>query len=585
MGSPRRRRGKAASASASPEAAAALREQTLAAFIPSLRLDSTKQPGQQAPKTVNETIQKSRLEASKFNSRSNGGIVQCATGPLASSSSNQSSASARAGLGYLNSSALKQRDQQEESRNRSIRRAFAGPAPPNSWKPDFMPAGSNGSSNNSNSSRPIMVFKPGATAAVPPSQTLPTDPTITLQSRRAQERARVIRPWDYFHRADQLDAASMLPARLPSLRDVSLSLVHSTIASCRGNAARNPYFDGDELGLLPDHLKQRWLLLSARGRTSSTIDSVVTDLLFLEPESQAKESSSDGFAFDDAPAPSTDPPASPDASWDLDSPPLSKTTTQPFRLYTHLDLSFSCLPQRTLQRLLSPHPKMENVHLRSLSLAGYNSPLQPWAIADLPRGLASLPSKALLEMLISLPNLEHLSLAGAHLFPELSGPLEKRRFFKTLWRGCRKLRVFDLSYAQGLDVGLSVLAESMTVHRRHLGLLLPQLDHLVLHGTAGTETWSHLVSEWANTQAESDPRGVAVPAYVTAWHSERWSPASSKNTARTETSSNAPRTETLASVMEPSQLGYPLEECDLVKLVDQFRGREAGMEQWVDIWL
>lgn len=393
--------------------------------------------------------------------------------------------------------------------------------------------------------------------------------------------------WSVFHPLDP-------PAGSPvSLRDSCLCTLSDLLARSFLHQAED-YGAQSDLPFLPDHLKHRMLQLGARGYTSCTLNDGSLVRLFLEipdddddddsgavvagEENQESAAAAAAVRVVDAEAPQgtdthpTEPghqaasvDAEPSDSWEEEAEsaaggaagvPLWQNEATDIHTCTLLDLSFVNVSLPTLRRLVLPPSATRNVQLRYLSLAGLEGALPTKTGGR--AGPSRQADRQLFKLLASLPNLEHLNLAGVR-FPGPAGDAVQihgssaasrsdgttRASFKALWQGCRKLKVLDLSYAQGLGdlqdlTGSVTLLHSANGTSQHLAsaasptssaTLLPQLEHLLLRGVIKDEaTQESTLFQKSNTSRTKhdgalpgdDPRGTPAPAYIAPWHSAHW---------------------------------------------------------------
>lgn len=523
------------------------RQRTLLASIPSRARsgspdDKGAGKGAGAQRSVNERLAESRRTA-----RSSLPLEGTSTSQHAGTSTGTGtgSASARAGLNYLSSTAAAEQDLNEAHRVRALKRAVAGPAPPQSWRNEFLsgrtlpPHLAQGRSGLSSSH--IKTGEKGKSiqqALQGPAQAPVFVPEETRRRTCAALR-RFLKP-----------AVSAISADTP-LKPASLQelVLRCVISDVNLGARRSVLFD--VVRYLPPHLKLRLMSLAGREARAEPL----TDAAFraLWPELHRKRT---GYAAQNqngataseeefgASAESTasvgdnDGDGDGDGDWDWDSSDEPQkghessvdSTTGPPDL---LDLSFSLLSAQTLRALLLPTGSF-NLHLRSLSLSGFGVvPLSP-----------GIGGTGVLPLLTSLPNLEVLSLAGTSLAsrsrigsgsgsgtgsgsgsgPDIRSVFDGRAVLRRIGRAVTRLRVLDLSrceWVNGESLAAIEWARTWSENGGNPGGgggQFMRLQHLVVEGCPS------FIAPAQGGGPETEPRAQAAGRFVASWHADFHSP-------------------------------------------------------------
>lgn len=434
---------------------------------------------------------------------------------------------------------------------------------------------------------------------------------------RAQERHRQLQPWAIFHPLlPPCPSYGSAQRATSTLRDICLSLILEVLATqtcSSGMLDQTTRLEIEEdAAWLPGHLKERIVALAARSGARCTMNDEVFERLYFSPLVWQDEEEEDGYE-DTSEARTqqvlgegSDEEDSDD--WERGSDDIARPSpdlaqgTQP-HCWPSLDLSYAQLRQSTVRKLLlGPPPATEgplpngalttlssNVTLRYLSLAGQTS-----------AGSPGLLTKSTFKLLASsLPNLEHLCLVGQHLSFGSPSPSSKRAGgadsaplpWPSLWRGCRKLRLLDLSYTTGLESGAAALVRSTV---RDNGVTLPRLDELLLKGSDADLAW-FISAGGTSGIGEEDVRGAPLPLFLTPSHARYWADIREKQRGRpvsTVLALGDARDATLDTAISFAEEDLRSSGAASIKqlasvalLMDTFRGRTGGgKERWCEIW-
>ncbi|CAO1625990.1 unnamed protein product [Parajaminaea phylloscopi] len=382
---------------------------TLRALIPALSRDAAADPAWDTP-SVNEQLTRSRLAArpaqAKWQSDGAGSSVSMPQGGRSS------------GVGFMTAAVLKAADAQRYRDTMALRRKFAGPMPPQSWRGGVLPEVE--SEEGTRHHRQNQINAVGAS-----------------QNRRKQVNA----AWTSL-REDLVGPAGK--RRLRSLKDSCAAAVCDILneadRSVTAATAMVTVTEAAEVApYLPLHVKSN--IMRQAGSESQTAQPLraSTFRALWPPGDHREEEPTDTEMLDGRCGSDGDNAV----DWDVNDASFGggDASTPQSRLENldTLDLAFASLGTQLLRRSIQPDAsKLLNVHLRSLNLAG----------ASLSTGLFFK------TVCTSLPNLVHLGLAGANLQTH-SGSYEARRFDR-LWQVSIKLQSLDLSFCSPL-LGNSVL--------------------------------------------------------------------------------------------------------------------------------
>jgi hypothetical protein len=442
---------------------------------------------------------------------------------------------------------------------------------------------------------------------------------------RAQDRRRQLQPWAVFHPLLPPGSSYGSAQRATStLRDICLSLILEVLAThtcSSGLLDQTTRLEIEEdAAWLPGHLKERIVALAARSGARCAMNDEAFERLYFSPlvwqdeegEGDRYENESEAKTLDGLVEGSDE--GDPD-DWERGSDDIARPSTdfaqgtQP-HCWPSLDLSYAQLRQSTVRKLLLGPPLAtegalpnsalttlsSNVTLRYLSLAGQTS-----------ASSSGLLTKATFKLLASsLPNLEHLCLAGQHLSFGSSAPSSKGAGgvdsaplpWASLWRGCRKLRLLDLSYTTGLEPGAAALVRSTV---RDNGVTLPRLDELLLKGS-DADLACFLTAGGTSGGGGEDVRGTPLPLFLTPSHAKYWAdvrekrrgrPASAVPPAPSATGDASAREATLNLAisfaeedLRASGAASTKQLASVALLMDTFRGRTGGgKERWCEIWI
>lgn len=513
-----------------------------------------------------------------------------------------------------------------------MRRQLAGPVPPRSWKGEFL-AGT-GARANRTATAPGGSSKGGNGQEMRQTQQLVASSEGEEEGEeqvveRARQRHRQLQPWAVFHPlVPPCPPYGSAERATSTLRDVCLSLILEILATHTCSSGLLDETTRQEIeedaAWLPGHLKERIVALAARSGARGAMNDEAFERLYFSPlvwedeQEDAYEETSEAKT-QEAPAQGFDEGDADD--WERGSDDVAQASTdfaqatQP-HCWPTLDLSYAQLRQSTVRKLLlGPPPADEgpltngalttmssNVTLRYLSLAGQTS-----------AGSSGLLTKSTFKLVASsLPNLEHLCLAGHNLpfgptpSPKAAGGGAESAAlpWSSLWRGCRKLRLLDLSYTTGLGPGAARLVRTAV---RDNGVTLPRLDHLLLKGSDADLDWFVDAGAGASTAAASgssgsDLRGTPLPLFLTPSHARHWAQVREKQRRRPASAVAAtPSAVDGASVQDAavsSAITFSEEDIRssgaasakelaiLALLMDTFRGRMGGgKEGWCEIWI
>ncbi|PWN24065.1 hypothetical protein BCV69DRAFT_296365 [Microstroma glucosiphilum] len=637
------------SSSSRPQAPPLSQASPLSASIPSLRRRAEEAGAAKAAtsSSVNERLARARQQAARRPVRlvedeveDNVALQACGVAGSSSSSARSrprargtstntpaASASARAGLAYLAASALRTQELEEARRNTALRRQLAGPVPPRSWKGEFLAGGAvaraNGTGGSSMGGNKQGVRRTGTQVSLATSE----EETEEQLIERAQQRHLQVQPWSVFHPLlPPCPTYGSAQRATSTLRDICLSLIFEVLAThtcSSGLLDQTTRLEIEEdAPWLPGHLKERIVALAARSGARCAMNDEAFERLYFSPlvweEEEEEEEAADEHEHEETSEAKMQPEAVSDSDggdlddWERGSDEVAQPSTAltqgtPPHCWPSMDLSYAQLRPSTMRKLLlgptsatSLPTLSSNVTLRYLSLAGQTS-----------AGSPNLLAKSTFKLLASsLPNLEHLCLAGQHLSftssPSSSSPSSSKGRqddlaplpWASLWRGCRKLRLLDLSYTTGLGSGAAALVKSTV---RENGVTLPRLDYLLLKGSDAEFAWFARGSVESRSGAD-DARGVPLPLFLTTSHARHWARVREKQRGRaasalahnTSATGDAPaRDAALDSIIifseediRSSGAACAKQLTSLALLMDTFRGRMGGgKERWCEIWI
>ncbi|TKY84674.1 hypothetical protein EX895_006576 [Sporisorium graminicola] len=368
-----------------------------------------------------------------------------------------SSSSQRTGLMFLLSTEQAQRERDQRSRERQLKRQVAGPIPPESWRDDFDRL-SIRKGVASHFDRQLLQDLISSTAAAgeggddadgtSPNNGDALERERELRQRARKHRAAICAGLRYHH--NLADDGAGVPEIL-SLRDMTLCVIadalnRPSLASMGQGRDHGLAPDMDRAQLrevleyLPRHIRDRMLALC--GRLAATewplSEWTARALVDLHRRQDITLERSQ-----------TPPNQEADEDWEnsIDSDPyptaFSFTTSKGATTATGiLDLSFAAVSPRTIHRMLSSSISTAAFSLTTLSLAGYNT--SPAA------NNSSLDSPQMHSIFASLPNLRVLSLAGSRLSSrrdDVGDGGDSQRaavFLRKLSRSLGKLEMLDL---------------------------------------------------------------------------------------------------------------------------------------------
>ncbi|PWN52763.1 hypothetical protein IE53DRAFT_253846 [Violaceomyces palustris] len=475
--------------------------------------------------------------------------------PSNSSPTSSPSASSRAGIAYLQNTAISSLERQRLQRSKALKTQVAGPIPPESWREDFE------ISRQARRALPPHLISPssktkGKAQEVSQSDEVGIDRSIALRYRNKVCTA--------LRRFYPPEGGGESERGVPSLQTATLCSVFSGFAGLHnslGNQGRRRQRKmlrskqkGAERGdlhsktddlhyeiyrqtiqYLPQHLKTRLMTLGGRGaKAAEPLTDEVLRLMWLnEPAGQSAE------LEDCNPSEISDHSIE---DWDDSSTSSNDvtlfqptTTSNGGGILDSVDLSFTSPSSKVLHRLLLPHGRT-NVQLRTLSLAGWGAPTCSTCSSSL-----AFCSEVFLSLLSDLPGLECLSLAGSTLATEAQAAAPPSKaypwprgnafnptfFLRKLSRNTPRLRVLDLSHCEWVGtpclLSLPWLKEeegngrAMKCWPRLEQLYLNDCPDFVKPGKEGEESSKSIEG---CEDGESDLEKMEF--YVGVWHSFFW---------------------------------------------------------------
>lgn len=449
------------------------RDEILKTSIPALRRSHSPLIDKKL-ETVNERLAKSRLAsrpaAAKWQSSALCG-------------SRNGSTSSASGISYLTASSLKQKEAEESRRSSALRRKIAGPAPPQSWRNEFL-ASADHVHERAEAGNPALSY---------------LDELIDNEWS-SQRRAHLNRAWRTIGPLPKTAGKR----QLATLRDLCATeicdLVHKdlilscTPGSSKGREAIRGGIWLHDLAWLPIHLKLDMMRLAgSAGNTRLPLDMALLETLWKpiyddtyssDEETTANYSLKEGTAFESDLDGST-------GDWDDDLSavePEGHGGMPGLAMVETLDISCSQLRTEDLRTILKPiAPKILNANLRSLNLSGM--------ILN-----ASLFFKVVCT---SFPNLGHLSLAGSKLRSDAVAPHIPRKY-TSLWTSSPKIETLDLSFTS-LQLRQAILTSLIISRDQHGRRMLPLLRDVIVQGNLTAERLEEQ-QQWSSRCADRRAR-------------------------------------------------------------------------------
>ncbi|SJX63856.1 uncharacterized protein SRS1_14576 [Sporisorium reilianum f. sp. reilianum] len=355
------------------------------------------------------------------------------------------SSSRTTGLLFLSSTQQAQREREQRSRERQLKRQVAGPIPPHSWRDEFERLSVRRGVASLDRQRLLdLVSSTGRDAEGGKAN----GGDVLERERVRRQRAAVCAGLRYHH--DGTGGGEAL-----SLRDMTLCVIADALNRPSVANALVPEMDRAQirevLEYLPRHMQHRMLALC--GRLAATdwplSEWAAQALVHLDKPNHLDSDRSQHSTADEA-----------DDDWEASIDTDPHPTPFPRTATATLDVSFSTLTPRTLTRLLST---LAPLALTTLSLAGISS--------------APLDTRAMHAVFAQLPNLQLLCLAGSSL--STSSVDEAQRagvFLRKLSRSCAKLET--------LDVGACAWVSAEAVLAVSWGVAWPRMRRVLLSGCA-----------------------------------------------------------------------------------------------------
>lgn len=380
---------------------------------------------------------------------------------------------------FLSSTERAQRERDQRSRERQLKRQVAGPIPPESWRDDFDRLSIRRGVASHFDRQRLQDLISSTTIGRGDDADSSDSVDTTERDRQLRQRARKHHAAvcaGLRHHLDSADAGYGGKLGL-SLRDMALCVIADALnrpsLASRGKGKDHGLGpDMDRLQLrevleyLPRHMRDRMMALCGRLAVTDWPLSKWTAQALVDLDRPRDSALDRGQAGADEEA---------DDDWEnsinSDTPSLTRSSAKDG--VTTLDLSFTTISPRTLNRMLTTTA----VSLTTLSLAGFNTTLFSSTI--------SLDSPQMHSLFAQLPNLRLLSLAGSSLsrFATVwDGGMDERQrsgvFLRKLSRSLTKLETLDLGFCRWVSAD-AMLAVSWSSR----GMLTwPRLKRLLLGG-------------------------------------------------------------------------------------------------------
>ncbi|SPO27572.1 uncharacterized protein UTRI_04396_B [Ustilago trichophora] len=454
-----------------------------------------------------------------------------------------SSSSSRAGLMFLSSTEQAQRERQQRTHERQLKRQVAGPMPPESWRDDFDRLSiRRGVASHLQTRQLLNLVSAGAGGR---GMTRDSEAATLGQDRELRRSARkhhdsTCAGLRYLY--DSINSDGKTSGTTLSLRDMALCVIADAIncplISASGGKGKGkdrietPEMDREQIGevleYLPAHMRQRMMALCGRIAATDWPMSEWTAQALID---KTKLNTTTELQRNQ-PSPSSSDNSEEDWEASLDSPTHVSNTP----MYTNneaptptLDLSYSNVSPRTITRMLSSTSTMSNgVALRMLSLAGWNTAANTSASTP----TSPLDSPAMLSIFTQLPNLEVLCLAATNLSPspsstsDLGAVVDFQRsavFLRKLSRCLPKLKLLDVSYCRWMSAD-AILGVSWTPSNAAAAIAWPRLENLLLVGCEAFADPRYLSSHAdrpigsAGCSNVTAFAGKPAGSYIAPWH-------------------------------------------------------------------
>ncbi|GAC93704.1 pre-mRNA splicing factor [Pseudozyma hubeiensis SY62] len=412
------------------------------------------------------------------------------------------SSSSRTGLMFMSSTEQAQRERDQRSRERQLKRQVAGPIPPESWRDDFdrLSIRKGVASHFDWQRLQDLVSSVGREGEEGSGSRVGSD--VDRVGRRGVREVHGATcaglRWMYDGEGAQEGSKTML-----GLRDMTLCVIADALnRPHRGKGKeRNAFGEMNRsqlrevLEYLPIHMQQRMLTLCGRLAATEWPLSEWTAQAMIElhtrrtTEPDINDERQPGEAEDDW-----------ETSFDPDRHPTNHLPSTPSEGSTALDLSFSTTSSKTITRMLSTFcTGPSGTSLRMLSLAG----------------TVSLDTPAMHAIFARLPNLTALSLAGSQLSSATADESEREDhqraavFLRKLSRSLGKLEMLDLSWC-GWVCADAVQAVSWA---NRTMVAWPRLGRLLLTGCPAVTD-----PREGEKRRQTTFDGKAAGNYVGQWH-------------------------------------------------------------------
>lgn len=406
----------------------------------------------------------------------------------------------RTGLMFLSSTEQAQRERDQRSRERQLKRQVAGPIPPESWRDDFDRLSIRKGVANHLDRKQVHDLVSATSAAARKdreadkhSSQAALDPDRRRRIRASQ--AAICSGVRFFYDPKEHEGERRT---VLGLRDMTLCVIADALNCPSRNKGQdhstmpemNPMQLREVLDYLPRHMQERMMALCGRLAATDWPLSEWTAQIQVDLDKQV-HSDVNHSQVDRIPEEAQD-------DWETSSnSPSTHSSTLPTipidQSNTSLDLSFSTITTRTLNRLLSTlhHPHS----LRMLSLAG----------------TSSLDTPPMHAIFAQLSNLEILSLAGSRLSPWATEEDHQRAgvFLRKLSRSLVKLETLDLSHCGWVSAD-AIQAVSWATR---VTVAWPRIMHLVLVGCRAL-----VDPRMGADKAPSEFSGKAAGSWLAQWH-------------------------------------------------------------------
>lgn len=451
---------------------------------------------------------------------------------------------------FLSSTEQAQRERQQRTHERQLKRQVAGPMPPESWRDDFDRLSiRRGVASHLETRRLLDLISTAAAGGGGGIKGAVRDgEAVSGQDRELRRRARNQRDTTcaglryLYDSIESDDEKTKRPT--PLLRDMALCIIADAInrplVSASGGKGKGkdrietPEMDraqiGEVLEYLPTHVRHRMMELCGR--------LAATDWPLSEWAAQALIDKTKLNTTTELQQNQLPPSRSDDSEDDWEASPDSPTYPSNALLHTSneatpptLDLSYSTILPRTITRMLSSSSTMGNgVALRMLSLAGWNNATNSSSSTT----TSPLDSPAMLSIFSQLPNLEVLCLAATNLSPaptstsEVGAVVDFQRsavFLRKLGRCLPKLKLMDMSFCRWVSAD-ALLGVSWSSNNAATATAWPRLENLLLVGCEAFADPRYLSRNGDGSIGSAGCSNVAAfagkPAgsYIAPWHTD-----------------------------------------------------------------